>query len=212
MEELPKTNQARPEPMQARKMPHIHRLLMVALLFHLSQADARPNAVHVGVEGEEQIAISEIGPFEKVSRPKGGAKERMRTIEIDQLQVQGGSGPPKAVNCMKRMEKLEQQLVEQVIRQRVADKDHLLMEKWLVDNISDLHRELKQTEMDFEHYVRVTKNILLQNENHLKRQLAYATSLPLSIQLHTASGNHNGPQYESLHSNHIGLTSRKRRK
>ena len=59
------------------------------------------------------------------------------------------------------------------------------MERWLVDNVNDLHRELKQTEGDFEHYMRVTKNIFLRNEAQLKRQLALATSLPLSIQLQT---------------------------
>lgn len=79
----------------------------------------------------------------------------------------------------KQIQLLRAGFVEQVIRQRVADKDHLLMEKWLVDNINDLHRELKQTELDFEHYVQVTKNILAKNELQLKRELTRQTSLPL---------------------------------
>lgn len=75
---------------------------------------------------------------------------------------------------------LQHQLLEQAMRQRVAEKDHLMMEKWLVDNINDLHRELKQTESDFEHYVQVTKEILAQNDIRLKQQVAATVSLSSS--------------------------------
>lgn len=97
----------------------------------------------------------------------------------------------QASECMEMMRALQGQFVAQVIKQRVADQDHLMMEKWLVDNINDLHRELKQTEMDFEHYVEVTKNILARSEleernAQLKRQLALQTTLPLSIPLQTS--------------------------
>lgn len=93
-------------------------------------------------------------------------------------------------DCHKILEALQQQFVEQVIKQRVVDADHLLMEKWLVDNVNDLHRELKQTEMDFEHYVQVTKKMLahndLERDNYLlKRELAMQTALPLSFPLRT---------------------------
>lgn len=86
----------------------------------------------------------------------------------------------------KWFDNLQQQFVQQVLRQRVAEKDHLMMQKWLVDNINDLHRELKQTESDFEHYVQVTKSLLLAgNEQRLmKQQLARATRLPLSIPIY----------------------------
>lgn len=104
---------------------------------------------------------------------------------------------------------LQKQFVEQVIKQRIADGDHLLMEKWLVDNINDLHRELKQTEMDFEHYVQVTKNILarkdLEHNNYvLKRHLALQTSLPLSIPLRTvqSSSDQTDEQVHNYHQHH----------
>lgn len=79
--------------------------------------------------------------------------------------------------------KLQDQLLDQSIRHRVAEKDHSMMERWLVDNINDLHRELKQTETDLEHYVQVTKNILAQNEVHLRQQLATALSQPVPSKL-----------------------------
>lgn len=72
---------------------------------------------------------------------------------------------------LKLYTQLQEQLVEHTIRQRVAENDHFLMEKWLVDNINDLHRELKQTESDFEHYTKVTKEIIAQNERLIKQQL-----------------------------------------
>lgn len=90
-----------------------------------------------------------------------------------------GPGAPQAEP--KAVDQLRDQITRLVIQQRMAEKDHLMMEKWLVDNIKDLHRELKQTELDFEHYVEVTKNILAENEAQLKRQLAVATSLPLTV-------------------------------
>lgn len=43
---------------------------------------------------------------------------------------------------------------------RQREDDHLMLENWLIDNINDLHRELKQTENDFEHYLHITKNML----------------------------------------------------
>ena len=117
---------------------------------------------------------------QKPTPPASGATETSSTDssvkQVDQLQ--------------RLFRELQARFVEQVIRQRVADKDHLLMEKWLVDNINDLHRELKQTELDFEHYIQVTKNILAQNEQQLRRQLARQTSLPLSIAIHTSNDNY----------------------
>lgn len=85
------------------------------------------------------------------------------------------------LDLMKWFEHLQRQFMQQVLRERVAEKDHLLMQKWLVDNINDLHRELKQTESDFEHYVQVTKGLMLTSEQRLKQELARATKLPLSI-------------------------------
>lgn len=98
--------------------------------------------------------------------------------------------------CSKTLRALQKQFVEQVIKQRVVDEDHMLMERWLVENVKDLHRELKQTEMDFEHYVQVTKKMFarydLERSNYLlKRQLAMQTALPLSIPLPVASAEHN---------------------
>lgn len=75
--------------------------------------------------------------------------------------------------------KLQEQLLDQSMRQGNLDKDHLMMERWLVDNINALHSELKQTETDLEHYVQVTKNILVQNEAQLRNQLASALSQPV---------------------------------
>lgn len=83
--------------------------------------------------------------------------------------------------------RLQEQLIHETLRHRVAEKDHLIMEKWLVDNINDLHRELKQTETDFEHYFQVTKNIIAQNERQFKQQVAslmtIAGALPFQMPL-----------------------------
>mgnify|MGYP006965680584 CR=1 FL=1 len=88
---------------------------------------------------------------------------------------------------VKMLKQLQEQFIDLVMRQRVSEKDHLLMEKWLVDNINDLHRELKQTESEFEHYIQVTKNIMTQNERRLKQQVAEAMSLPLHIPIPTVT-------------------------
>lgn len=139
-------------------------------------------------------------------------KASLQAINLSQSKMRLSEGatvaPPladhqeEAPNCARVLQALQKQFVEQVIKQRVVDEDHLLMEKWLADNVNDLHRELKQTEMDFEHYVQVTKKILARNDvernnNLLKRQLALQTALPLSIPLlaapqeQGASGSHN---------------------
>lgn len=91
------------------------------------------------------------------------------------------NGEPSEAEILKRFKQLQAQVVRQSMQHDIAEKDHLIMEKWLVDNINDLHRELKQTENDFEHYVQVTKNIFLQNERKLKHQLAHAMGLPLAV-------------------------------
>lgn len=70
-----------------------------------------------------------------------------------------------------KCKQLEKKITEEEQRQQVAEKDHLIMQKWLVDNINDLHRELKQTETDFEHYVQVTKKMMAQNEFHMMQQM-----------------------------------------
>lgn len=112
-----------------------------------------------------------------------------RQLEQAKQEAPIESGKGQVDHVLKLFKRLEGQFVEQVLRQRIVDKDHLLMEKWLVDNINDLHRELKQTELDFEHYVQVTKNILAQNEQQLRRQLARASSVPLWQPIETTLGN-----------------------
>lgn len=64
---------------------------------------------------------------------------------------------------------LQEEIANQAIRQRASDKDHILMQQWLIDNINDLHRELKQTEVDVENYARVTKNLFATSERNLKK-------------------------------------------
>lgn len=66
---------------------------------------------------------------------------------------------------------LKEQLLDQKLQHQMVEKDHQMMEKWLVDNINDLHRELKQTELDFEHYVQVTKRMLVKNERQIRQQV-----------------------------------------
>lgn len=69
---------------------------------------------------------------------------------------------------------INEEIERQSKRMKASEEDHSIMQKWLVDNINDLHRELKQTEMDFEHYVQVTKNILASNERQLKLQKQFS--------------------------------------
>lgn len=76
----------------------------------------------------------------------------------------------KQTSTVSQIKQLQDELANQVKRQKAAEMDHLMMQKWLVDNISDLHRELKQTEVDFEHYVQVTKTIMGNNERQLRQQ------------------------------------------
>lgn len=85
----------------------------------------------------------------------------------------------KSTSWIKR---LQMQLNNQEVKQRITDKDRMIFEKWLVDNINDLHRELKQTESDFEHYVQVTKNIMERNEQAKK----LSTGTPLVAALYLA--------------------------
>lgn len=79
-------------------------------------------------------------------------------------------------------EKLRDRLLDQETRHKVAEEDHRRMEKWLVDNINDLHRELKQTELDFEHYAQVTKIILARNEHQIRQHVASIAMQPLVVE------------------------------
>jgi hypothetical protein len=118
------------------------------------------------------------------------------------------AGPSKQLEyVLKLFEQLQVRFVEQLIRQRAVDKDHLLMEKWLVDNINDLHRELKQTEMDFEHYVQVTKNILARSEQELQRRLARPSSsqsLSIGIQATGADYANTKRRFTATDDQHLG--------
>lgn len=71
---------------------------------------------------------------------------------------------------------LHEEIEKQIKKQKDSAEDNSIMQKWLVDNINDLHRELKQTEVDFEHYVQVTKNILANNERQLKLQKQFSSA------------------------------------
>lgn len=66
--------------------------------------------------------------------------------------------------------KLHEKLQKNELRYQTDQKDRHIMDKWLVDNIKELHRELKQTGLDFEHYLQVTKTIIAQT--HANFQLA----------------------------------------
>lgn len=77
---------------------------------------------------------------------------------------------------------LQDQLLDQEVRHKVAEEDHRRMEQWLVDNINDLHRELKQTELDFEHYAQVTKIILARNEHQIRQHVASIAMQPLEVE------------------------------
>lgn len=74
---------------------------------------------------------------------------------------------------------LRKQVLDQEIRNKATEEDHRRMEQWLVDNINDLHRELKQTELDFEHYAQVTKIILAKNEHQIRQQVASIAMQPM---------------------------------
>lgn len=169
---------------------------LVAIVL-ISLMEARQSALVFGaprhrphVERRTEMP-NEIAPAANEDANSVQPDERLTGLDKTRqaLEQRADDGRPKQLGhtqqCSKLLRQLQDQLIDQVIRQRVAEKDHLLMEKWLVDNVNDLHRELKQTEMDFEHYVQVTKNILAQNESHLKRQLAISTSLPLFAPLQT---------------------------
>jgi len=178
-------------------------LLVLAALLMLEGALGRPISPSWSAK-EQQDELESVNhlswAFNQLRPELSGQVASLRDErKVDKV----GKMAPKTVSDAKtsgqllverRLQQLEQQLVQQAIGQRVSEKDHLLMESWLVDNIKDLHRELKQTETDFEHYVQVTKNILLRNENQLKRQLAQATSLPLSLQLQVAQWQASPPE------------------
>lgn len=90
------------------------------------------------------------------------------------------------------IKRLQVQLNEQEMKQRMNEKDRNLFEKWLIDNISDLHRELKQAESDFEHYAQVTKSILEQNDLALR---SFASFSPLAaLYLAQPEGTHSTSQ------------------
>lgn len=78
------------------------------------------------------------------------------------------------------VKQLRKQMLDQEIRNRATEEDHRRMEQWLVDNINDIHRELKQTELDFEHYAQVTKIILAKNEHQIRQQVASIAMQPMA--------------------------------
>lgn len=58
--------------------------------------------------------------------------------------------------------------------QKAVEKDHQIREKWLIDNIRDLHREIKQTESDIDHFAKINKQIIDRNIDFTRRQLSQA--------------------------------------
>lgn len=152
----------------------------------------RPSAAVGGgeapIDGELQVDPAEEDMSNAL--PRAGDDDAAGTGATERAPIASedtGKGAAQCAELAKWFDNLQRQLVQQVLRQRVAEKDHLMMQKWLVDNINDLHRELKQTESDFEHYVQVTKRLLLAGgaeQRLIKQQLARATRLPLSIPIY----------------------------
>lgn len=80
--------------------------------------------------------------------------------------------------------KIDQEIIDNTIQKDISVRvdpkssskyinysDHVMMEKWLIDNINDLHRELKQTETEFEHFSDVTQHIIARNEVAYQKEL-----------------------------------------
>lgn len=126
-------------------------LLLVALVSQQSEAKKTIKSLIMPSENELSSEDNSISP---------SSSSMNDHVDISQL---------KAATEM-QIRQIREDLSDQIKSQRLNEKDHLMTQKWLVDNINDLHRELKQTEMDFEHYVQVTKSILANNEHKLRLQ------------------------------------------
>lgn len=98
------------------------------------------------------------------------SKRKLRQPQLEAEQTPEADAAPSA----RWLSRFREQLAEQWARQRALESDHEMRAKWLIDNINDLHRELKQTEHDFEHYFQVTKDIIAHNSDYARQQVAQA--------------------------------------
>lgn len=170
-------------------------LLILHLVIHIQTTEALgANRLGFGPTDEQSNEILEtskiphrLEEFLHGHHNYGGRGERRvaKSITRAESDTKSKSIKENDADLTKSLKNLEQLILEEHIQNKMAEKDHLMMEKWLVDNINDLHRELKQTENDFEHYVQVTKRVLLRNEFRLKQQLSAATSLPLHMPINS---------------------------
>lgn len=147
-------------------------LMLLNNLNYISASDGLIN--HGRSTLNNQVPSSSIKQL--ILKPKFVEDQQIKDIQAN--DIKDHNEPSAPIHPLKQ---LEQQLAMLSKRQQVAEKDHFMMQKWLVDNINDLHRELKQTETDFDHYTQVTKSIVDQNESRFKQQLAAALSLPLYL-------------------------------
>lgn len=93
-----------------------------------------------------------------------------RTIKLNQQQQQRDLEQPELSNSIQVA--VEQQADNVASPLNDGQDERQLREKWLIDNVNDLHRELKQTENDFEHYFQVTKRMIALNEQRIRQQVA----------------------------------------
>lgn len=158
------------------KMPCLLVLLAVTVLTQAKEAAAATKAEsskRLRHRTESEMMEDESNNIDDYVKQEA-EPERSRKIDHNNDRNVVGEQRDSSIRWFR---KLQEQLLDQSMRQQMVEKDHILTEKWLVDNINDLHRELKQTETDLEHYVQVTKNILAQNEAQLRQQqLASALS------------------------------------
>lgn len=142
----------------SRDQSRMHSILLISLIFSFIQLSIQAAIVRPELELELDLYSNQISPAKPAS---GGASQqpmsRSRVSMIDEKfqKIESESTNHHVMNEFRLREALRR-------GQRVAEKsaDHLIIENWLIDNINDLHRELKQTENDFEHYVQITRNML----------------------------------------------------
>lgn len=145
---------------------------------------------------------SRIGPLNELSFRMRSAKNGQEASSVGDTRHYQTAPPLSRIPAQSVFNQWQNQLVQS---QLLAQRDHELREKWLIDNINDLHRELKQTEGDFEHYFQVTKDLIARNEarmnshvnNILARTNTYAGPFPVVAPIPVTITNHHQHHHQS---------------
>lgn len=117
---------------------------------------------------ENNEIIQNQEEFSKVLKPNAWLASKSEFVKKPEVNNREQT-KPATIKTMwsSRLDKIERELID---RQRGVERDQELRERWLTDNVNDLHRELKQTESEFEHYFQVTKELIARNEARINQQ------------------------------------------